>query len=381
MSAEQAPLKNAAAAYQPAPGTFARLGVFRAPLVQTEFLGGSYLYFGDDHLLHLSPQFEELTAHRFSYAEIRGVHLQPDSRASSASAIWAMVLLAAAVFYASALLPETRFLGIYFGTLLATVGLVGLLCNLVLGPTCKVTLYTRTAAEPLTALRRRRYAEKALAILRQRVEAAQGALPTDLSEVAPDSFRATDRPVPALALRRRFSGLAPDSSGNIHLIFFALLLSMALLLCLDFFFFSPVKHVVDAVLLMVAIGVGCLAVARQRSSTLSEGLKRFTLAALFMQAGFVYLTEIVEVARNMDSMMVSGAMPAAAVPMNASDPAEVFARAFQLFKITWCGFLGFFGLVLTLQYRLRRTAMTKAWAKRSTLQEPIPQDDPDGSAP
>lgn len=74
--------------------------------------------------------------------------------------------------------------------ILATVSLVILLGNLVLGPSCSTTLYTAAAEAPLYSLGRKRSAEKAIARITTMVQHAQ----RDMGEVGTDP-RLRDVPI------------------------------------------------------------------------------------------------------------------------------------------------------------------------------------------
>jgi hypothetical protein len=69
--------------------------------------------------------------------------------------------------------------GMWFFAVLGGLFLALLLVNLIAGPSCKCHLRTAVQVEELVSLARLNKAERALALLRERIVRAQGALPPE----------------------------------------------------------------------------------------------------------------------------------------------------------------------------------------------------------
>jgi len=145
--------------------------------------GRSIKYFGwamQRHQLWLTEEYilsREITmlqeeVRRYYYGDIQAIVTSPTR--SYVTCNW---LAGSLIVFLAACLGLSAFVGspvaIVLAVVAAVVPLVILLGNLMLGPTCKTTLYTAAAEAPLYSLGRQRSTAKAITSLLPFVEAAQ----------------------------------------------------------------------------------------------------------------------------------------------------------------------------------------------------------------
>jgi len=137
------------------------------------------------HQLWLAPEYllyREISGYRedvkrFYYGDIQAIVSGPTRAWHVFNGICAGAVLFGAVALAYILAAGAERLYLFFPGFILAVSLPLLLGNLILGPTCKTTLYTATSEAPLYSLGRKRGAQKAIGRLLPFIEAAQGTLP------------------------------------------------------------------------------------------------------------------------------------------------------------------------------------------------------------
>jgi hypothetical protein len=129
------------------------------------------LWLGPDHLLQLrSSRFTE-EYQRFLYKDIQAITVTETSRYPAWQIAW--LALSAALLIAANVIPEfalTRGLA----SIPPAVSLLFALRDVIRGPRCITMLYTAVSAEPLRAIARTRVAARAVARLKEEIEAVQG---------------------------------------------------------------------------------------------------------------------------------------------------------------------------------------------------------------
>ena len=146
------------------------------------------LWLGKDHLLHVINRGYTEEYRRFYYRDIQAILVRETSAGKTFSIILGIIvaicllLLAAGRFLwqweAYALIPMA---------VAAFLWIVLFVIQVASGPTCICHLRTAVQFEHLPSLRRIRPARKAIAMLRQRVEAVQGALAAAVSVPAEEN--------------------------------------------------------------------------------------------------------------------------------------------------------------------------------------------------
>ena len=154
--------------YQKLPG--------RMPFVRVSDYGRRKLYLGETELVQVETIFFVESHQRFVYGDIQFLLLRQTSR----GLIWSFVLgvltagLGVLAWSTDGWMAKTILGG------LAGVSLLLLVFNLVRGTTCKCHLQTAVGSSPLPSLSRMRPARRALALIGERIAAAQGSLtPSD----------------------------------------------------------------------------------------------------------------------------------------------------------------------------------------------------------
>ncbi len=347
--------------YRPAPGSRGGSTLVRSIFQLARFTGSDCVYFGDDHLLVLKRALDGVAAHRIAYADIRGIRQAPNPCQRNAYLAWFFVLLLAVLCVLLASIPAMVNVALTWGGLLFLLAVAGLGSNALYGPTCTVTILTATGAETLTGLTRARHADAAIAELIQHVALAQGELPEDSRERPAEAWRAVDHPKPALAHRYAVdSAVQPSNSVTPHTAFYVLLLIMSASLLLDLQFRSEAKNLLDMVLYAGSLLLGCYAVARQRQSIISEGLKRFTLVTLFVQALFIYVVTFSTVFIFSFSEAPPEDWPAFTTGIDFSQAEFAMLLPLLYVEIVWHALPGLLGLLFTLAYRMRRGRIAQA---------------------
>jgi hypothetical protein len=135
------------------------------------------LWLADTHVLYREIFGYREDVKRFYFRDIQAIVCTPTSTWETCSWLSAALLVFLAICggffaYLGAMVPFT------IAWVLATLALMILLGNLVLGPSCSTTLYTAAAEAPLYSLGRKRSAEKAIARISARVQDAQRDLET-----------------------------------------------------------------------------------------------------------------------------------------------------------------------------------------------------------
>ena len=144
----------------------------RMPTLRTSNYGRRKLYLGETELLQVEAVFFMENYRRFAYEDIQFLLLRQTPR----GLIWSVVLGVLAAGFGGLVWSTDAFAGkVTFGVF-AGIFVLLLLFNLVRGATCRCHLQTAVGPYPLPSLSRMRPARRALALIAERVTAAQGAL-------------------------------------------------------------------------------------------------------------------------------------------------------------------------------------------------------------
>ena len=142
---------------------------------------GSYrsLWLGPDHLLVVTSTGYTEEYRRILFTNIQGIFTLASSRRASFALFWGFLAVLGAIIAAISYFSEQTPIGslIVFG-----IGVVGLLWNHLLGPTCKVYVLTGVQTLQLPAVVRRRKAKKVLAKIELLIAAAQQTLEPAIAE-------------------------------------------------------------------------------------------------------------------------------------------------------------------------------------------------------
>lgn len=191
--------------------------------------GARSLWQGDDHLLWVESVFFMENYKRFFYRDIQSIVVQRGGVHTLWSAIWGVPAFICCLV--AFLVQGTP----YVSGIFASVFLLALGINLVLGPSCSVYLQTGVQIQKIESLKRIRTARKAIARIKELVEAAQGPLvkTRQLSANAAGVRRApSSEPLHALSAAGQQAGQkAPAEAFNplLHNILFGCLLALGVL--------------------------------------------------------------------------------------------------------------------------------------------------------
>ena len=183
--------------YQKLPG--------RMPLVRAGDYGRKKLYLGETELLQVETIFFVENYKRFAYGDIQFLLLRQTAR----GLILSIVLGVLAMGFGLAIWSTDAQAGKIIWGIFAGIFVLLLLFNLVRGATCKCHLQTAVGPYSLPSLSRMRPARRALALIGERVAAAQGALAAADASTRVDEMLA--QPSTGSAGSRSQTGTPPES--------------------------------------------------------------------------------------------------------------------------------------------------------------------------
>jgi|SRR5215218_1675904 len=134
--------------------------------------GRSRIWLGSDHILHVMTRGYVENYRRFFFNDIHGIVVQRTQTGKVWTAIWSVLV---AVFALIAISMNDSVGRSVFATIAAPFG-IGLLVNLILGPTCACYIRTAVQTERIPAVSRVRSAEKFIAMIEPHILGLQGEL-------------------------------------------------------------------------------------------------------------------------------------------------------------------------------------------------------------
>lgn len=260
----------------------------------SSFASGEFqrLYSAEDHLLVVRTNYGEETYKKFFYNDIQAITLKSNSDRIIVGTFHGLII--GFVMFLALLVAQS------FGTDAAPVFVVMLIVsvlpiylfvkNLVLGPTCTVTLHTAVQQEELTALRRQNAALKSIAIIDENIRLSQGELDFDelrRKNAAGEEIRASGH-LPQPVQQREIT----DINVTPHAIAFAGMLYIGVSIFVDFLIMEDVKNLLDMIVMVVSLVFFLVAAYRQANSTVSPRLKLFTWLGIANYA-LMYFSAIV----------------------------------------------------------------------------------------
>jgi hypothetical protein len=144
--------------------------------------GLSRVWQGDDHVLLVANHIFAETYRRFFYADIQGIVVRRTHLGKSWNAIWICGL----IFFAALAAVVDDAVGSLVLLGFAAPFAVGLIANLLLGPTCACHIRTAVQSERVPALSRMRAARRFLDRVEPLIVAAQGEWPTQPVPAGPE---------------------------------------------------------------------------------------------------------------------------------------------------------------------------------------------------
>ncbi len=236
--------------------------------------------------------FFRKTVRRLYLDEIQALVAERTPAGGYASLVLVLLLLITGLFAATGLAGWAQLWGATASgtpwpmlfSLLVVMGVVtiALVVNLVLGPTCVFEIHTPVVRECIPCVGRWRDAQRVIALLEPEIRAVQGTLPEDAR------LRLGANRVPRGQMAR------PDrqDNGKAHALLFLLCLLLAASAVIEFFVASYFKDLLDHVLLLVALGAGTMALARQQHSNIPPGVRTVTGALITLTIVYFYLVNV-----------------------------------------------------------------------------------------
>ncbi len=257
------------------------------------------LWLGSDHILNVRTNWATERHRRFQLGEIQAVTVTGTKRGRNINLILALLsaILALMALYFAVSLADTASAVVrqdLLGTgsaILAGLGILLLVVNLLLGKTCVCRLYTAVQTEHLRALGRMRPARRFLEIVTPLIEATQGEVsPEMLSGEGLSAIQASQHARPRAG--RDGHTEMKHAFGGAHMALFIMLILGAIdaftLGLLSF----PGRQFVDLALVMVLFLINIVALIKQTNTDLPYTVKALTWTSLVVVGFLVYSVSI-----------------------------------------------------------------------------------------
>lgn len=290
----------------------------------------SKLWLGPDHVMHVRRSLFSEEYRRYYFRDIQAIVLtEKDSLALYLYALAGMLALGAG------LLLYNRYpaWAAVTGVVSAFVAMIGWQYS-----DCICTLKTAVSNDVLRPLGRLRYARRSIALLREAVEDAQGAWPSDAQPPVQDGVAREETPIaPAIPVRHY--------AGGVHVWLFAVMLAAAASSAFEAFHRSTVVAVFDSAVGFGIIALVILAAIKQRRTDIPRAIRRVVVAS----AAWIGISFVVG--------MILGLMVVAKIDLRHPDQ-KALERHPVFVGARWAGVgaygvLGSIGLALTLLHRRR----------------------------
>ncbi|MEW6303186.1 MAG: hypothetical protein AB1705_06935, partial [Verrucomicrobiota bacterium] len=240
----------------------------RVPGKGTDFTGVSTLWLGEDHLLVVEVSGFTERYKRFSYRDIQAIVLRPTVTGRAINVV--LGVLAALCLLFAANTSDAVIITVLAGT--AGLFGLGIVINTTKGPTCACQLRTAVKAEPLKALGRLATARQGIALIRERVEGAQGTVTAEDIAAAQNlpPVAEAPRPQPVAAAPR----LPDHYHGRFHALLFYTLLGDAALAATHLVHQARWMLVVNGLITMAEIFFLVGSLVKQQDSDVPRPLRR-----------------------------------------------------------------------------------------------------------
>jgi hypothetical protein len=335
----------------------------RLPGKKSQLIGFHTLWAGDDHLLHIHSQRIREEYKRYYYKDIQAVYLRQTARMKIESFILGGIAAGFLLLAWFDLAPVLTYS-------LASIMGVGLLVNLLRGPTCECHIQTFIRREKLPSLYRIRTAQKALKILKPMVYETQGRVTSAMLKEAGENGLPREPPAPET---NPLPAPAPAGKSRIHPILFSLLLVSGLAAAADISFQHVVFPLVWVGTISAAVVCVIIALVKQYEVKTAKGIQTLTWISLvflcmelMMGYGlymYVLLTHLDTAYNQWQAFLVFSALSPAEKPI-----------IFAAFGFSAAGgiLLGMVGLFLVLKAKSRRKAVRP---RPSPTLEPVAASD------
>ena len=306
----------------------------RLPGRKRHAFGFNTLYLGRDHLLLVSSRGMSEDYKRFYYRDIQAFITR--------KTVWgkAQNICLAVLTVGLGLLSwyfDFEGGGLAWG-FVAVFFLIGLVGNLLMGPTSVCHIQTEVQREKLPSLNRLRTARRAILRIRPYIEAIQGNLTPESLAGARFSGTGALSQMPAPHLK--------SVSLLYHHLLFYLILASGAATALDVYYDHPALVLAATLLAMAIPALAILALVRQHDSNLGRSLQRITWASL-VYAGLTFLyisisSTVVAITNPEQSNQVWELIKLRAELPTADNP---WLLGLSVFFIFFAGFISVFGLI------------------------------------
>ena len=325
------------------------------------FLSSNRLYIGQDHLLSIHNNFFSEEYLRFYYKDIQSIITRKTSRGKILNICFSIVLILF-LFFAAILAGGWS---VFFFVLVA-IGLIPFFINILKGPTSISHIQTPIQTAKLSAIRRIRSSEKALAQLIPLVENTQGVLNKGL-------FEGINQHEESKASYKTHYKILKHENGIFHLILFSLLVLSSALIIVDIFYQNLILSLIgNAVIMSIAVLL-IISLVKQKNSDLYKSIKTMawsTIGYLCIITVFSYVISFIVTIQNQETInsqwelieKISGISP-------LSNP---WLLGLSIFSFVFSFVIGISGIVLTAKFRKEYESMQGI--HRSVKEDSIPRE-------
>ncbi len=323
----------------------------RLPGTGKDFEAGAFttkftLWLGQDHLLSVTDTGFHETYKRFYFKDIQAIIVCKTLRGTVWSVLLGFLSLDALALALMGILSHWSMTAI---VLLSALGGILSLCfaaNLIHGATCRTSIRTAVQVEPLRSLNRLRTAMKVTAILRQRIEEAQGILAAEDMQQLQEIERARQQaasektaPAPTQAAQPAVEARPRKHyGGRAHFVLFLFLIVDLYDTCVDFFF--PFEMTLLSIVLFIGVPTAIIvALVKQNNSDIPLTIKTITWCSLaYVVVGLLFVSVFGVVCVVVDPLSGGG------LPSPRESPVMALFLAFSAFTAGGLAFTGLFEL-------------------------------------
>ncbi len=315
----------------------------RLPGKKRGLFGYNTLWLGPDHMLAVVDRVFSEDYKRFYYRDIQAVTIRKIENFKIVAIILAAVSSLFVLFTFFFKEPWSIFFGVMSG-----VCFFGLIIYLIAGPSCECYIKTAVQIEKLPSLFRLKTYEKAMNLLRPKIEEAQGTMPVEtirenISRILKENSEAKPRRRPVRPKQAR------HENGVWHKTSFSMLLFSGLIYSTGFFYNNVSLSAFGSIISVLISITLIIALIKQNNSDIAKNVRLLTWATFgyfcidFVLSNIIYLIIFF---KNIDnSEIINNHFLMMKMVLEMSPAESPFVMGCYIFSIVSTWSLGISGLV------------------------------------
>jgi len=311
--------------------------------------GVDSLWLAKDHILSIKKRGYVEEYRRFYLTDVQSILMDQTGDGTVWSLILGFVIAVLLLIFGLAWrVWEWETAGLIAWGILAGIFFLGLLINLLKGPTCDCFIQTAVQIDPLPSLHRIRAARKAIQIIRPRIESIQGSVPQQELLSIRSEYSAPEK---SSSAETQLGEPIHHESGIFHLTLFSFLIAYAIFSVLDLFY-RNVPIYAGGLVILTGILISMIGAAiRQRNSDMKSILKRtvwYSLALLIAIALGGYVNIFLFTLRFPQAVFNQWGIMQSMIKSNPLD--STFSIIFHIFCTAGSMFIGMVGIILLVRH-------------------------------